>query len=149
MLERRQRTRGRCYLFVLYDVRTGRVRWAFSSTKDSAAVCRFFRCVRRWYPRPAELWLALDQDSPHPKKSRLTRSVLRRLGVHWISLPKASPDDNPVEIIFSDIQLMVLDNSNDPDLRTTRRRINARLRGRNRRADRHIRIPYLEDTHKP
>ena len=29
---------------------------------------------------------------------------MRRLKLHYISLPKGSPDDNPVETIFSDIQ---------------------------------------------
>ena len=30
-------------------------------------------------------------------------------------MPKGSPDDNPAETIFSDIQQNILDNSDDPD----------------------------------
>ena len=43
---------------------------------------------------------------------------------------------------------MILDNSNDPDEQTTRRRISQHLSRRNRRRDRFIRIPYLSDSHK-
>lgn len=146
-LDRRQKTRGRFYLFVLYDVKGGRVHWAFLPGKNSRSVCQFLRRVRRWYP-DEEVWLALDQDPAHPKKSRETRRMMRVLKLHWISLPKGSPDDNPVETIFSDVQLMVLDNSDDPNPRVTQHRISAHLRGRNRRKDRWIRIPYLEGSHK-
>jgi transposase len=146
-LDRRQKTRGLFYLFVLYDVRSGRVHWAFLPGKSSRYVCQFMRRVRRWYPG-VEVWIALDQDPAHPRKSRETRRTMRALRLHWISLPKASPDDNPVETIFSDVQLMVLDNSDDPDPRATQRRISAQLRGRNRRKDRQTRIPYLQDSHK-
>jgi transposase len=146
-LRRQQKTRGRFYLFLIYDVRSGKVHWAFMPGKSSRFVCQFMRQVRRWYPK-AELWVALDQDRAHPCKSRETKRVFRQLKLHWISLPKASPDDNPVETIFSDIQQMILDVSNDPDVRTTQRRISAHLRGRNRRADRFIEIGYLGDTHK-
>ena len=73
---------------------------------------------------------------------------MQKLGLRWTSLPKRSPDDNPVETLFSDIQQMILDNSNDADGRTTRGRISAHLRGRNRRRDRWIRVWYLPDIHK-
>lgn len=147
VLERYQKTRGYFYLFALYDVKSGRVRWRYFHSKNSDAVCRFMQQVRRWYPTQ-EVWIVLDQDSAHPRKSHQTRQVMRTLKLHWISLPKTSPDDNPVENVFSDIQLMILDNSNDPDEQTTRKRISQHLRRRNRRRDRFIRIPYLQDTHK-
>lgn len=142
VLRKYQKTRGRFYLFALYDVRHGRVRWRYYHGKDSACVCRFMCRVRAWYPQ-SEVWVVLDQDGAHPRKSRATRRVMRELHLHWISLPKASPDDNLCETIFSDIQLMVLDNSNDPDERTMRRRISHRLARRNRRQNRFIGIPYL------
>lgn len=151
VLARRQKTRGRFYLFLLYEVNTGRVRWQFRAGKGGADVGAFLRRVQHWYPpsRVPAVWVALDQDPAHPARSGMTRRLMRALGLHWISLPKASPDDNPAEVVFSDIQLMILDNSNDPDARTTQRRISAHLRRRNRRRDRAIRIPYLRDTHKP
>jgi hypothetical protein len=43
---------------------------------------------------------------------------------------------------------MILDNRNDADALATKRRISAHWRGRNRRRDRHIRIPYLGDSDK-
>jgi transposase len=146
VLARPQKTRGKFYLFALYEVNGGRTRWAFMPGKGAEQVCQFVKQVRRWYP-DHEVWMALDQDRAHPCKSRKTRQTMRALKLHWISLPKGSPDDNPVETIFSDVQLMILDNSNDPDVQTTRRRISAHLRKRNRRRDRYIRIPYLPDTH--
>lgn len=142
VLERRQKTRGFFYLFGLYDVAHGRVRWAFYPAKDSAMVCRFMRRVRRWYPHP-DTWVILDQERAHPRKSRETRRTMRQLKLHWISLPKGSPDDNAVETLFSDIQQMILDNSDDPDARATQRRISHHWRNRNRRCDRSVRIPYL------
>jgi transposase len=147
VLSRRQKTRGRFHLFLLYDVRTGKVRWAFLSGKDSLEVSRFMRRVRRWYAGQ-EVWVVLDQDSAHPRKSKHTRRVMRELGLHWISLPKASPDDNPVETLNSDIQQMILDCSDDPNAKAMQRRISARLRGRNRRKDRWVTIHYLPDSNK-
>lgn len=146
VLQRYQKTRGRFYLFLSYDVKSGRVRWHYDHAKSSQEVCRFMQQVRHWYPTQS-VWVVLDQDPAHPSKSLQTRRVMRSLQLHWISLPKGSPDDNPVETVFSDIQLMILDNSNDPDERTTRRRISHHLNRRNQRRDRFIRIPYLPDSH--
>ncbi len=147
VLGRPQKTRGRFYLFLVYDLASGKVHGAFLPGKCSTYVCRFMRQVRRWYPR-GEIWVALDQDSAHPRKSRRTRRTMRQLPLHYISLPKGCPDDNPVETLFSPVQTGILDSSNDPDAQTTQRRINAYLRGHNRRGDRWIQISYLPDTHK-
>src|SRR5262249_48738656 len=147
VLPRNQKTRGRFYLFTTYEVNRGRTHWAFYATKDARQVCRVMRRVRRWYPRAA-VRVALDRDSPHPGKSRETRRVMGALQLRWITLPKGSPDDNPVETIYSDVQQMVLDNSDDPNAQATRRRISAHLRGRNQRRHRRIRIAYLVDSHK-
>ena len=147
VLPKYQKTRGRFYLFALYDVKQGRVRWRYYPAKDACHVCRFMHWIRRWYPA-AEVWVVLDQDSIHPRKCAITRRVMRELGLHWISLPKASPDDNPCETLFSDIQLNVLDNSDDLDQRTTQKRISCRWTRRNRRRDRFIEIPYLWNSHK-
>ena len=105
------------------------------------------RQVRRWYPEQA-VWIALDQDPAHPRKSHETRRVMQALRLHWLSVPKRSPDDNPVETVLSAVQMMMLDNRDDVDMRATQRRISAHLRGRNRRKDRHIHITYLRDSHK-
>lgn len=147
VLARHQKVRGRFYLFLLYDVLSGRAHWAYKSGKDSAQIGNFMHQVRRWYPQ-AEVWVVLDQDTAHPKKCHQTRRRMRELKLHWISLPKGSPDDNPVETIFSVVYSSILESSNDPDARATQRRINALLRGRNRRHDRWIQIQYLPDTHK-
>jgi transposase len=146
VLARDQKMRGFFYLFVCYDAVSGQVHWMMLPGKGTQQVCQFMRQVRRWYP-DQPLWVALDQDRAHPVKSRRTRHVMQELSLHWISLPKGSPDDNPVETIFSDVQLMILDNSNDPDIKATQARISAHLRGRKRRHDRHIRIPYLWPKH--
>jgi transposase len=147
VLGRRQKTRGRFYLFLLYDVAGGKIHWAYLPGKNSLYVCRFMRQVRRWYPQ-GEIWVALDQDSSHPRKSRLTRHTMRQLHLHYISLPKGCPDDNPVETLFSPVRTLILDSSNDPDARTTRQRISLYLRRHNRRDKRHVQISYLPDTHK-
>jgi hypothetical protein len=146
VLGRAQKTRGRFYLFLLYDVGSGRCHWAYLLGKSSEQICVFMRQVRRWYPNQ-EVWVALDQDPAHPRKSHKTSQQMRKLNLHWVSLPKRSPDDNPVETLFSNIQLMILDNSNDADVATTQQRISAHLRGRNRRKDRRIHIAYLPDSH--
>ena len=146
VLARAQKTRGRFYLFLVYDVGSGRSRWAYMPGKSSKYVCQFMRQVRRWYPTQ-EVWVALDQDPAHPRKSCETRRQMHKLRLHWVSLPKGSPDDNPVETLFSDVQLMILDNSNDADVATTQKRISAHLRGRNRRNDRRMHIAYLLGSH--
>jgi hypothetical protein len=147
VLARQQQTRGKFALFLLYEVNRGRTHWAFRPGKSSNEGCQFMQRIRRWYPAH-DVWVALGQDRSHPCKSRQTRRTMRALKLHGMSLPKGSPDDNPVETLFSDIQWMILDNSNEPAARTTPRRISAHLRGRNRRRDRMIHIPYLSDTHK-
>ena len=144
VLQRNQKTRGRFYLFLLYEVNHGRVHWAFFPGKGAEYVCRFLRRVRRWYPRQP-VRIALDRDPAHPIKARCDAALMRRLRLQLDQLAQASPDDNPAETIFSDIQQNVLDNSNDPDEHTTQRRISSHLRARNRRSDRFIRIGYLED----
>lgn len=150
VLSLRQKTRGRFYLFLTYDAITGRVRWQYRRGKTEVEVSAFMRQLRKWYPASGvsavnPLWVILDQDPAHPCRSRATRREMRALGLHWISLPKGSPDDNPVETIFSDVQLMVLDNSNDPDAVTTRHRISDHLCRRNRRRERLIHVHYLAD----
>jgi transposase len=105
------------------------------------------RRIRRRYP-DQEIWIALDQDRAHPRKCSEARRTMRELKLRWISLPKGSPDDNPVETVFSDIKASILECSNDPDAETTQRCISTHLRNRNRRTDRHIQISYLPDTHK-
>ena len=115
--------------------------------KNSKSVCSFLLQVRRWYPKK-RIWIALDQDRAHPRKCRLTRRKMRELKFSWISLPKRSPDDNPVETIFSDVQTMILDNSNDPNIKSTQHRISRHLRNRNRRRDRIIHRAYLIYSNK-
>jgi transposase len=145
-LARNQKTHGRFYLFMSYNAGSGQVHWMFLPGKGAKYVAQFLQYLQRWYP-DVPLWVILDQDRAHPCKSRLTRQVMRDLHFYWISLPKGSPDDNPVETIFSDIQLMILDNSNDPQTKCTQHRISAHLRGRNRRKDRLIHVPYLYSKH--
>ena len=147
VLQRNQKTRGRFYLFLLYEVNHGRVHWAFFPGKGSAFVQQFLRRVRRWYPRQP-VRIALDRDPAHPIKAKATRALMRQLRLQWTSLPKRSPDDNPAETIFSDIQQNVLDTTNDPDEQTTKQRISRHLQGRNGRTDRFIRISYLERLRK-
>lgn len=121
ILAAKQKTRGRFYLVALYEVNHGRVRWAFTDGNGADHVCQFLRRLRRWYPRQ-RLRVALDQDPAHPRKARRTRRLMRQLGLLWTSLPKGSPDDNPVETIFSDIQQAILDNSNDAAAAATHQR---------------------------
>ena len=61
VLRRNQKTRGRFYLFLLYEVNQGRVHWAFYPGKGAKYVCRFLRRVRRWYPRQV-VRIGLDRD---------------------------------------------------------------------------------------
>ena len=67
ILKRGQKTRGRFYLFVAYEVTRGRRRWACYEQKRSEEVCRFMKQIRRWYPDQA-VWIVSDRDSTHPCK---------------------------------------------------------------------------------
>jgi len=143
VLSRGQKTYGLFYLFVAYEYNSGRRLWGFYPGKSSKRVCHFVKKVRHRYGQ-RKLRLAVDRDSPHPIKCAQTRRQLRALGIRWTSLPKGNPDDNPVETIFSDVQQRVLDTSSATEPAVTRRRIRGHLRGCNRRADRRIRVSYLE-----
>jgi hypothetical protein len=147
VLARNQKTRGRFSLSLLHEVNRGLVHGSFYPGKGAVYVCRFLRRVRRWSPRQP-VRIAVDRDPAHPITAHVTRSLMRRLGLNWTSRPKRSADDDPAETIFSDIQQHILDNSDDPDERTTRGRISHHLRARNRRIDRFVRIGYLWNTHK-
>jgi hypothetical protein len=48
VLPRQQRTRGRFYGFAVYEVHSGRVRWAFRDGKSSPFVIGFLRQIRHW-----------------------------------------------------------------------------------------------------
>jgi transposase len=144
VLPARQKTRGFFYLFLSYEFNTGRVHWAYYPSKGAGAVCAFMKRLRRWYPkRPVRV--VLDRDGAHPCKAKQTRRLMRILGLAWTTLPKGSPDDNPVEGLFSDVQQRVLDASDDAEPRTTQHRISGHLQGRNRRGGR-IRVHYLPDS---
>lgn len=147
VLEFPQKTHGKFYLFVLYEATCGEVHWAYFAGKSSEYVIRLMKRVRGWYPE-REVWIALDQDRAHPRKSKATKRAMRELKLHYVSLPKRSPDDNPVENVFSDVQMNILDNSHDANEKATQKRISAHLRGRNRRKDRKISIPYLDGINK-
>ena len=74
---------------------------------------------------------------------------MRALQLRWISLPKGIPDANLVETIFSDVQLMVLDNSNDADVRATQSRIRRHLRARSQCKECWVKVPYLPNSESP
>jgi hypothetical protein len=147
VLEKAQKTHGFCSLFAADEVNTGRRRWAFYDGKSSEPVCRVMKQRHRWCP-DQPVWGVLDRDSPPPCTSVQTRRKMRRLQRQWVTRPKGSPDDHPVETRFSDLQLMVLDNSNAPDVKTTQRRSSWHLRRCNRRQNRWIHIPYWHGFHK-
>lgn len=142
ILAKNQKTKGMFYLFLVYEAKTGIVLWAFYRSKGSRYVCKFMKQIRHRFPQQ-QIWMALDQDRPHPRICRFTRSTMRELKLRWISLPKRSPDDNPVENIFSDIQQNILDCSDDQSVLATQCRISSHLRKRNKRSERKIRIPSL------
>lgn len=144
----KQKTKGFFYLFSCYEFNTGRVHWAYYKSKNAKAVSACMRRVRRWYPeRPVRV--VLDRDGAHPCKAKLTQRVMRQLKLSWTTLPTGSPDDNPVEELFSDVQQRVLDTSDDPDAPTTQHRISGHLRVRNRKGHkRRIRVHYLPDSAK-
>lgn len=144
VLEKSQKTHGTFYLFIAYNVASGRLHWMFQWGKSSVYICRFMRRLRKLYPSSTVL-IALDQDSAHPKKSRVTKRFMHQLKLQWISLPKASPDDNPVETMNSDIQLRILDNSNDQFFWETQSRISRHLQAHNRRSNPTIRIGFMPD----
>ena len=135
------------YLFTVYEVNTGRLHWAFYPRKNTPCVCQFMKRIRNWYPQN-RVWVVGDHDSAHPCRSKETRRYVRQLGLHWRTLPKGSPDDNPVETIFSGIQKQILWLSDDPDAGTTERRISGYLRGHNLRRDRKLHIAYLQNSNK-
>jgi transposase len=148
VLRKYQKTRGKFYLFSAYELYGGRVRWRFYERSRSDEVIAFMRQIRRWYPHQYIL-VILDQDTTHPQKCVATQQMMRRLKIHWLSLPKGSPDDNPLETIFSLVQRELLAGSDAPDVTTLKQRIRAYLAARNRRSNRCVHLAYLDDFHNP
>ncbi len=72
VLAQNQKTRGRFYLFLLYEVNRGLVHGTFFPGKGAVYVCRFLRRVRRWYPGQS-VRIALDRD-PGTRSRRRSRS---------------------------------------------------------------------------
>lgn len=147
MSRKYQKTRGKCYLFGAYELRSGRIHWKYYARSRSEEFMAFMRQVRRWYPHQY-LLVVLDQDTTHPQKCAASRNEMRRLKIRWLSLPKGSPDDNPIETVFSLLQRDVLAGSDAPDLSTLKGRVSRYLWLRNRRKNRCVRLAYLDDFHK-
>jgi transposase len=146
VLPKYQKTHGKFYLFGAYELFTGCMRWRYYDRSRSIEFIEFMREIRRWYPHQY-LLVVLDQDTTHPQKSIASRQEMRRLKIHWMSLPKASPDDNPVETIFSLLQRDILLGSDAPDVRELKRRVSHYLWLHNRRKDRFVHLAYLDDFH--
>jgi transposase len=144
VLPKYQKTRGKFYLFAVYELFQGRVRWKFDDHETSVEFIAFLRQIRRWYPHQYIL-IVLDSDTIHPQKSGETRREMRRLQMHWLSLPKGNPDDNPTETVFSVLQGEVIAGSDAPDTAEQKHCISRSLRRRNRRKGRFIRLGYLKD----
>ena len=147
VLPKYQKTRGKFYLYGVYELFTGRVRWCYYDHKRSEHFIAFLRQVRRWYPGHSIL-VILDQDTTHPQKCVASRQEMRQLKIHWLSLPKASPDDNPIETVFSVLQGEVLAGSDAPDVPAQKQRVSTALRRRNWRKDRFIRLGYLSEFYQ-
>ncbi len=144
ILPKHQKTRWKFYLLAVYDLFQGRVRWKFDDHETSVEFIAFLRQIRRWYPQQYIL-IVLDSDTIHPQKSGESRREMRRLQIHWLSLPKGNPDDNPTETVFSVLQREVIAGSNAPDTGEQKRCISHSLQRRNRRKDRFIQLGYLKD----
>lgn len=147
VLPKYQRTRGKYYLFAAYELFRGQVRWRFFERSRSIEFIKFMEQVRRWYPRQYIL-VILDADTPHPQHCAASRQAMRRLKMHWLSLPKGSPDDNPLEIVFGVLQDEVLVGSDPRDVAEQQRQISRALQRRNRRKDRFIHLKWIDDFHK-
>ncbi len=147
VLPKYQKTRGKFYLYAIYELFHGRVRWKFYDHNTSTEFICFAQQIRRWYPHQYIL-LVLDLDTTHPQKCGASRRELRQLKIHWLSLPKGSSDDNPPETIFSVLQGEVLAGSDAPDVPTQKRHISHALWRRNRQPNRFVRLGYLSEFYQ-
>jgi transposase len=146
ILPKYQKTRGQFCLFAVYELLRGRVRWKFDEHATSVEFIAFLRQIRRWYPHQSIL-IVLDSDTIHPQKSGDSRREMRRLQIHWLSLPKGDPDDSPMETVLIVLQGEAIAGRDAPHTAEQKRRISHSLQRRNRCRDRSIRIPCLLDIH--
>jgi transposase len=144
IMHKNQKTRGKFYLFGVYELFSGHTRWRYYDRSRSDEFIMFMEEIRRWYPHQYIL-LVLDQDTTHPQTCVASRRAMRRLKIHWLSLPKGSPDDNPLETVFSLLKRDVLAGSNAADGRELKRRLSRYLWQRNRRKDGFVHLAYLQD----
>lgn len=87
-------------------------------------------------------------DTQHTQHCVASRQEMRRLKIHWLSLPKGSPDDNPLETVFGVLQDEVLVGSDPRDVADQQLQISRALQRRNRRKERFVRLKWLDDFHK-
>ena len=97
IMHKNQKTRGKFYLFGVYEFFSGHTRWRYYDRSRSDEFIVFMEEIRHWYPHQSIL-VVLDQDTTHPQTCKASQRAMRRLKIHWLSLPKGSPDDNPLEV---------------------------------------------------
>ena len=144
IMHKNQKTRGKFYLFGAYELFSGRTRWRYYDRSRSDEFILFMQEIRRWYPHQYIL-VVLDQDTTHPQTCVTSRRAMRHLKIHWLSLPTGSPDDNPLETIFSLLKRDVLAGSDAANVSELKRRLSWYLWRRNRHKDRFVLLAYLRD----
>jgi transposase len=122
----RQKIRGRTELLAAYAPHTGKVFYRLSGKKRAYHVTGLLRQVRAAIPKPAKLYVILDNHHMHT--GRLVKGFSAEDGfVELVFTPKNASWWNAVEQVFADLQKKVLNNSSFVDLEELKRALKGRL----------------------
>jgi transposase len=126
-----RRTQGTEQLLAFYDFHGDTLAGTIHKRKTSRDILAAWKRLRACYPRQTRLYLIQDNLSSH-RKTDLKRFA-RRNNIRLVLTPTYASWLNAIEAHFGPLKRFCLNNSDDPDHRTRRRRIYRYLNWRNKR----------------
>jgi len=126
-----RRIQGTEQLLAFYDVHGDCLHGTIHKRKTSRDLLTAWRRLRACYPASLRLYLILDNLSSH--RHRDLRQFARQHNMELVPTPTYASWLNAIEAHFGPLKRFCLNNSDDPDHRTRRRRIYRYLHWRNKR----------------
>ena len=125
-----RRTQGTEQLLAFYDVHGDCLSGTIHKRKTSRDILTAWRRLRACYPASIRLYLIQDNLSSHRHQD--LRRFARRNNIRLVPTPTYASWLNAIEAHFGPLKRFCLNNSDDPDHRTRRRRIYRYLNWRNK-----------------
>lgn len=118
------------HLLAALDVKTNQLYGHSSKSKKHTDILRFFKVLRRRYPRSERLYIILDNFSPHHHKK--VKDWAKDNNVELVFTPTYASWLNRIECHFGPLRKFVLESSDFQQHRDLASAIQAYLRWRNK-----------------